>query len=184
MKFGPILMGVAALLAGSGAAGAATITQEFAITATDFIPYFGSTPIDPLKAVFTITYDPLLDTAPTALGITVKSANFPTLTPKFTYLAALPYFVIGTKPTLGGGALTNSNGDYFFTFNPTYAPSFTAQYIALDGSGEYYSHTGTVSISAVPEPTSWALWIAGAGLAGAALRRRPPAVRRRTPTVC
>lgn len=56
---------------------------------------------------------------------------------------------------------------------PVTAPVFrtgTFQLTEYEGTGRY---TLTVSQAAVPEPANWALMIAGFGLAGAALRRRP-----------
>jgi hypothetical protein len=173
MKFRAVVIGAVALLVSAGAVSAADITQIFTITAEDFTPYYGSTPIDPLEAAFKITYDPAVETYPTAVGITAISANFPTLTPKFTYLPQDgEEVVIATKPTVGGGAMTTQNGDYDFILDLAYHQFVLAQYIASDGSGEYLSQTGTYSVSAVPEPATWMLWITGAGLAGATLRRR------------
>ena len=38
------------------------------------------------------------------------------------------------------------------------------------------TNNGTLTIAAVPEPTSWAMLIAGFGLTGAAMRRRRTAL--------
>ncbi len=172
MRFGAVLMGAVALLACSGAASAKVITQTFTITVKDWVPYFGSTPIDPLVGAFTVSYDPAVETDPTAVGITVNGANFPTLIAKFTYLPQFDLLDIATKPTLGGGFLTNQNGDYGFLVEVSKARLEFAQYIALDGRGEYYSQTGSVRVSGVPEPTTWLLMIAGFGLTGATFRSR------------
>jgi MYXO-CTERM domain-containing protein len=171
MKLGAVLI-AAAMLVGAGVASAAEITRTFTITARDFIPYYGSTPIDPLVGAFTVTFDPAVETDPTSVGITVKSSNFPTLVPEFTYLPQFDLLDIGTKPTLGGGFLTNQDGDYGFLIGVADPRFILAQYIALDGTGEYYSQTGTVAVSSAPEPAAWALWIVAMGLAGAALRGR------------
>ena len=50
----------------------------------------------------------------------------------------------------------------------------TAAVTGKIGGNEYYNQTGSLTISqaAVPEPASWALMIAGFGLAGAAMRGR------------
>jgi hypothetical protein len=55
----------------------------------------------------------------------------------------------------------------------------TFKLVVLDGDGNRANNSGGVSLSierianAVPEPASWALMLAGFGLVGAAMRRRP-----------
>jgi choice-of-anchor C domain-containing protein len=59
---------------------------------------------------------------------------------------------------------TNGTTNLRFSADPATSGSFFG--LALDN----------VSITAVPEPTSWALMIAGFGLVGSAMRRRKPSV--------
>jgi hypothetical protein len=169
MKLAAVFLCTTTLLSG-GLASAKTVTDTLTISANDLIPYYGSDPIDPLNAVFTITFDDAKEIYPTSSGIAVDSANFPTLTAKFTYLPD-GYLVIGTKPTIGGGAITDQNGDYILAVNVKESRFVSGQYIALDGSGEYFTDSGTLSISSAPEPATWALYFFGVGLAGLALRR-------------
>ena len=61
---------------------------------------------------------------------------------------------------------------------PVDAPRFKIGTFALDGLGTPGDFT--LQIAYVPEPASWAMMIAGFGLAGAALRRRATSVRFQT----
>lgn len=63
---------------------------------------------------------------------------------------------------------------YSFTFKAS-GPSTTLTFASQD-PGAYGAALDAVSVSAVPEPASWALMIMGFGLAGGALRRRRSAV--------
>lgn len=85
----------------------------------------------------------------------------------------------------GGFLGDNSSGysDTTFAFTPLNTPDYVIGYITapgvyrgsldgnVDGSGFFGSATLTVTDTAVPEPSAWALMIAGFGLAGAGLRR-------------
>jgi PEP-CTERM motif len=76
----------------------------------------------------------------------------------------VPYFLhidSSDTITLGGNSIT-SNG-YIFTINSL---------VLNSGVGSAEGDL-TFTAVAVPEPASWALMLAGFGLAGAALRRRP-----------
>ena len=63
----------------------------------------------------------------------------------------------------------NLFGDIYFNV----ADYYSADYTTIDSFSTAGQFTGgTISFQAVPEPATWALMIAGFGLAGAALRRR------------
>jgi hypothetical protein len=81
-------------------------------------------------------------------GISVCQLVLSSIAPGSTYPAALR------------GLLGYSRTDIFLIRSATLKTAFVGQF---DGPG----------ISAVPEPASWAMMIAGFGLAGAAMRRRP-----------
>jgi hypothetical protein len=81
------------------------------------------------------------------------------------------YTRTGTSLTITGGALF-SNG------NPAEANTgtFTLATSSQDGmaSAVDFTFTSNASTSAVPEPASWAMMLAGFGMLGAAMRRRKP----------
>ena len=74
----------------------------------------------------------------------------------------------------------NSHGDMRYvleTLSFTTAGPTTLQFTSVDAANSAFGPViGGVSISAVPEPATWALMIGGFGLAGVALRRRRLAV--------
>jgi hypothetical protein len=61
----------------------------------------------------------------------------------------------------GGNAITVSYDSTADAFGESYGPGFASAYI-----------DPVITISAVPEPASWALLIAGFGMTGATLRRQ------------
>lgn len=104
--------------------------------------------------------------------------------------------VATTTPTFAGFPLGVTAGQYNVTLDLTQASSFNPVFVANNGntvagartaliagltSGRSYINVHTTSfpggeirgqLLAVPEPATWAMMIAGFGLAGAALRRR------------
>jgi hypothetical protein len=93
------------------------------------------------------------------------------------YLGTRSFGLLGTF----GGAVSHAVfniGSSFSIVVPTGATELYfgfADGYALTGPASYYNDNGgfvTVTASATPEPGTWALMIAGVGLAGAALRRR------------
>jgi hypothetical protein len=64
-----------------------------------------------------------------------------------------------------------STGPQIFT-GPTSNPTYRTGVFALTRFDANRPGNGTLTISAIPEPASWALMIAGFGLVGSALRRR------------
>ncbi len=105
-------------------------------------------------------------------------------------ISAPPIQVVDTGPTFGSYyAITNPTGDFaadtIVNLTPYQIYTSTSQVVdvsdfALGGSGQVdietgsyiatSGTTGTLTISAVPEPATWSMMIMGAGLAGAGLR--------------
>ncbi len=83
---------------------------------------------------------------------------------------------ISVLPYTPGGPLILTTGPQFYTVvgtdydAPTFAPGVFK--VTDNDYGLAYTVTITSLAGAVPEPSSWALMIAGLGLAGGAMRRR------------
>jgi hypothetical protein len=76
---------------------------------------------------------------------------------------------LGRQEAGGLTGLRDYSGPVLFT-GPTSAPIFILGSFSLIGPGGSGSYE--LTISAVPEPTSWGMLITGFGLTGAAMRRR------------
>lgn len=78
----------------------------------------------------------------------------------------------GFRLNRSSGIIVSASGDQLFT-GDTSAPTFKLGSFKMTGS-EFGSRlgTGTLTITAVPEPVTWAMMIGGFGLIGAASRRR------------
>jgi hypothetical protein len=85
-----------------------------------------------------------------------------------TNTAFSPWF----QPNLdfGGNAIISAPGGGGYNIHVCCCPSCGPDFPEIKSSGQFL--TDTVTITAVPEPATWGLMIAGFGLAGAALRRR------------
>jgi hypothetical protein len=82
-----------------------------------------------------------------------------------------------TEATLNGFAMTISNGAPLataYTLSQIFSPGGVNTLVLKGVAGGSASYSGTVNftVAPVPEPTTWAMMIAGLGIAGAALRRR------------
>jgi hypothetical protein len=102
---------------------------------------------------------PLLAT-PSALTLTINPSN----ANQINFLAAYPgnntyfaYFCVGASCGIGGNVTGESVGLYYYGSGLPY----TLEAVSL----------GT-AVSAAPEPSAWALMIAGVGVVGSMLRRR------------
>ena len=178
MKLG-VLCAAAALALSASSASAAMITQKNSFTAYDFQAYWGPlpAPTDPLAGAFLVTYDPDIQQDPTSAGIEVLSLNIAdpgaTFSTFYTPPLGTSSLAIGTRTTPGSGFAILGIGDYGVLIGGLGStPRMVyAQYYAPNG-GNYYTSTGGVTVTTVPEPQTWALLIAGFGLTGASLRRR------------
>jgi hypothetical protein len=101
----------------------------------------------------------------------VLSSSLPAFDPDGSFSpAALSHF------THYAGAVSLAAGDHAFSFTFTRGPSLFGRdpFFGLDGVDATLTPAASPT-PGVPEPASWALMIAGFGLAGAMLRRRRPA---------
>lgn len=106
--------------------------------------------------------DPLFDDAPNADP--VFSAN-------------VTFYLMGEVVHAGGGGCGNCSFAAIFK-----APGEAFSFDQIEVTGQFLNLTSTYTIDnasfsyqlsqPVPEPATWALWLAGLGLAGAAARRR------------
>jgi len=167
--FGAVL----AALACCSAASAATVVQKFTFTAKDFQAYSGPlpAPVDPVTGTFIVTYDPDVDQGPTTIGLQVIGLNIPNPGSGFVYDDVGDGVLdIGTKPNAGGGFSIFEIGDYGLAiFNVRTAPRL-GYFQYLTAGGNYYTLDGSLTVTSVPEPQTWALMLAGFGLSGAGLR--------------
>ncbi len=176
-------------------ANATIVTRNYDLVASDFEQAFGpgtaAAPVDPMHLNFTLTFDDSVDTLDGVTeGLVVNSFNLP-YTLKYTYFASFDFLIIGTAPIPYGACVQFSIiEDNFCAFIDNAAQTSSSATPATvtfdDWSGTYILSLATpthqwnareaqlvvTAPGAVPEPASWALMIAGFGLAGAAMRRR------------
>jgi hypothetical protein len=135
-------------------------------------------------------------TAPTTAKFTITTSDTLNMAGGYDILTAAGNFKVGaTTTTVTGLAPLNPPGFFtdnvFFNANPAFngsglgvsfaggfanlwgnAPSNYSFYTSLDGSNYPVATDGTLSVTRVPEPASWALLIVGFGMVGVAARRR------------
>lgn len=83
-------------------------------------------------------------------------------------------YLDGTSESLNGFQLAAGafGGDQSIGRRMTYVFSGPVGSVVFGSAGDSFEFDNIAALSAVPEPTSWALMITGFGLAGLALRRR------------
>lgn len=167
----------------SAEAHAATIVRTFTFTGTSIANISGSTasPVSSVSLTFTVEFDPTLSYASQTSGLTLDSYSLSLSSPfAFTYAPGS-----SQRMTLGGTAngvfgIFVNNDDFTLDFTGAggATPQVSIFQFATSGTpgNGYRSFTNTLTltdlVTPVPEPASWALMIAGFGLAGAAMRRR------------
>ena len=164
----PILC-VAALGALSTPAGAASVFNSYDFTVTGM-----EGPIPDHSGSFSFTYDDVTFAAAlVSIDFTLGGTTYSTANAGITN-AGIPSelgFILGG--TLSGVFLVNSGAeDFFITFNVPDEPDlFVYSQVGFDtGWGANVTLTAT---NGVPEPSTWAMMIAGFGLVGGVMRRRP-----------
>lgn len=182
------VVAAASILAGSEAR-AALISEDVAFSATGFtVGGGGPVPVDPVTGSFTITFDPTKSYLDDTTDITSDSLNIVLGSAlSFDYDTGGPFAgqlrVGGVE--VGAGAVTPGSNDFFleienFATVPTFGQLDYTQ--SSSGPDSYYVSGSTgnsvtaMPVSGAPEPSAWALLLAGLFGLGAALRRQPPLV--------
>ncbi|WP_231639384.1 PEPxxWA-CTERM sorting domain-containing protein [Sphingomonas profundi] len=176
---------VAAMLL-AGQAESAVVMRSFALTATRFANFFGETPpFGQLRVDFTVSYD---DTGNGFVGAPDRfaavtdgqlNAGAFSAAPAFGYFqpnafSTFPRLVLGGALN-GTNVLVNRTNDFFFSFDASATGPTPAMlsFTDADRSVAFLASDAVVSVAAVPETATWAMMLAGFGLIGAMLRRRP-----------
>lgn len=164
----------------AGAASAASITRSFEFFATNFGV---GAPLANVSGTFTVTFDPAVSVgAGTLDALSAPGLGLNAASSGFTY-SAVPGMPMFSPMTVGGlvggiGGVSSGSNDFALSFmgpgtDPfSYLPLSFAYSIA---GGQVWRGDFQVSPytpGGVPEPATWAMLIAGFGLAGSALRRR------------
>jgi PEP-CTERM motif len=194
LLFSALVAGGVAL--GAQAANAALVNDLVTFTASGFTSAFGeAVPTDPVTGSFTITFDPTQTYTDETSGITLKSLNislgsalaFDYSPTGNTNGAADELVVGGVQAGAGSVFLSPTVFDDFYLHILTYSSTPTFQQLGYTTSSStadtnYFftdlpnSGAGSVTVtpitSGVPEPSTWAMMLAGfAGLGFLAYRQ-------------
>ena len=169
----------AAALLATGAH-AATYTFDFGFTSQGGEPF--EVAIGTLTTSDTLNADGAYDVTGITGNVSQPGANgfpmFETITGLSNYFGA-DNELYPTDPRVDndGISFTSSAGGYFNLFTSAVTGGATVYYSPTGSTSDFTRSYVTLAVtqvptSAAPEPGTWALMMAGVGLAGAALRRR------------
>ena len=176
MKFHAFVAG-AAFAALTSIAHAAVIERTFDVEASGFTLASGpSVPaaVDPVTLNFTLIWDPSTITAPTASGLTVNSFSLP-----FASVFASDAggnIGLGRNLANAGDCLVGGGDTYCLFMADSTGANPTATFFQFTTSnGEWVAQDVTIvagKITAVPEPSTWAMMVLGFGGVGWLASRR------------
>lgn len=160
----------------SGTSQAALITLDFIVTASDFENLVGGgavAPIDPVSGRFKVVFDNDSAVGPTTSGLTVSGFSLP-IAPQFAYLKDSDIITIADRIDSNGSFTVSTGQDDFgfFIFDASTAPTFSSFLYSSTNSTGIFRARSLAAAPAVPEPGTWAMFIAGFALFGSALRVR------------
>lgn len=155
-------------LAVAQVASAAITTVSGDFNATNWSLIFNSTsptaPIDPLHLKYSVTFDDALSYTKDSSVLSVISSNIP-YSFDFSYDAGNSSFTLATFSS--GSSCSNPSSSFCaFVTVATGTPFFVQQ---TTSTGDFWI---AQTITAVPEPSTWAMLIAGVSIVGASVRRQ------------
>lgn len=170
------------------AANAAVLERTVSLTATNFASFQNEpSPFDELSLLFTVVIDTdggLIDSA-----VLSSTLGYPL---KISYVGSFyDYLQVATTPESPFGLYVRPGmSEFGFTLSGLGSGNLgigNVSYSTADPSTVWYAGKTNVELvpSAVPEPTTWAMMLAGFAMLGFALRRRTKmALARRTSKNC
>jgi hypothetical protein len=176
---------------------AAVVVKNIGFTTTNFVDIVGSASptVAAVTGSFTVTFDTALNYSSNTTDIVVHNFSGPTVSSAlgFSYDAASKFFWFGGIEN-GANLVYSGTNDYILTLDlsninapravtcgdpgivcagQTGNSNYLASGYAVAGSGSLFLQDARVTtIAPVPEPTTWALFIAGFGVIGGAMRSR------------
>lgn len=174
MKSATMLLSAAALAAFASPTSAAIVTKDFVFTA-HFEAASGA-PVDTVTGRVTVSFDDSVTSFASTSGFTLDGLNVPVSNmPAFSYNAATGNLIIGTQTSPYAAGIRRTHNDFGFFYN---VATDSIRSLSLSNSSGAIFLSRDVTVAAVPEPGTWAMMIAGFGLAGSLLRRRRAASMR------
>jgi hypothetical protein len=132
---------------------------------------------------FTLLQDATAQTASLqAINFTIGATVYTTTSAQLAVHNAVgsadQFILYGNVNNPFGEGVQGTTEDFYLTFNPFTLKAFDLAYSEANPTYFVRHSTGTnlslaLAASAVPEPASWAMMIAGFGVVGAVMRRRP-----------
>ena len=164
------------------AASAAVVTRTYSFTASNFTASFGNPiPYQTVTGSITLSFDNSQDHFQSSAGVIAANMSIPFNLPiKFNYYKSIDSLTIG-----GNGdavSMTGRTNDFGLSIGNASGPSHGSLYSAFSyaaSSQNDFYRAGSLTITsapaspnAIPEPATWAMMIAGFGMAGGILRKR------------
>ena len=160
---------IAAVLALGTSANATIINKTINLVAT----FPGGTP-SPLNVNFSITFDNATNINQTNSGLVINGSSGAFSPFVYAYNTASDTLtLVGGNGSASPGGCSNSPGS-FCSFIGSISTTPNSNFLLLSNDrGLFFANSVVLTNGgAVPEPATWAMMIAGFGLAGSALRRR------------
>ncbi|MFA5989549.1 MAG: PEPxxWA-CTERM sorting domain-containing protein [Sphingomonas sp.] len=154
------------------AANAAPVIRNLILKASDFSLLFGDGSVAPIPSIdihFSVSFDNSASIPTSSAGLRIFDSNYPG-TLQFSYSSSADQFVLASFPGVGScGNPANSFCTFISGISGATPAAFLVQQSTATGG---YFVANTFSLSAVPEPATWAMMIGGFGLVGGAMRNR------------